>query len=85
VLQATVEGIKPMLWYGGTVDTWLVVYRGDPGAGTARTESPRVRLWVRGDGTVLKQEASLLDSTITFVRLSEEEAVARARWVGDWQ
>jgi hypothetical protein len=85
VLQATVEGIKPMLWDGRTVDAWLVVYRNDPGAGTASTQSPRVRLWVRDDGTVLKQEASLLDSTITFVRLSDEEAAARAQWVGNWE
>ena len=85
VLQATVEGIKPMLWEGRTVDTWLVVYRSDPGAGTASTETPRVRLWVRDDGTVLKQEANLLDSKITFVRLSDEAASARAHLIGDWK
>jgi hypothetical protein len=85
VLQATVEGIKPMLWEGHTVDTWLVVYRSDPGAGTASTETPRVRLWVRDDGTVLKQEANLLDSRITFVRLSDEAASARAHLIGDWK
>jgi hypothetical protein len=85
ILQATVEGIKPMLWEGRTVDTWLVVYRSDPGAGTASAETPRVRLWVRDDGTVLKQEANLLDSRITFVRLSDEAASARAHLIGDWK
>ena len=85
VLQAKVEEIKTMLWDGREVETWLVVYRSDPGAGTASTETPRVRLWVSEDGTVLKQEANLLDSTITFVRLSDDEAVARARWIGDWE
>jgi len=85
ILQATVEGMKQMLWDGETVDTWLVVYRSDPGAGTANTRSPRVRLWVREDGTVLKQEANLLGSVVTFVRLSDEEAAALARSVGDWE
>jgi hypothetical protein len=85
VLQATVEGVKPMLWEERTVDTWLVVYRSDPGAGTASTETPRVRLWVRDDGTVLKQEANLLDSKITFVRLSDEAASAQAHRIGDWK
>ena len=85
ILQATVEGIKPMLWEGRTVHAWLVVYRNDPGAGSASTQSPRVRLWVREDGTVLKQEANLLGSTVTFVRLSAEAAAARAHSVGDWE
>ena len=85
LLQATVEGIKPMLWDGRTVDAWLVVYRSDPGAGSASTRSPRVSLWVRGDGTVLKQEANLLGSSVTFVRLPEEEAAALAHSVGDWE
>ncbi len=85
VLQATVEGIKPMLWDGRTVDTWLVVYRTDPGAGTASTQSPRVKLWVRKDGTVLKQEANLLGSSVSFVRHSEEEAAALAHSVGNWE
>ena len=32
------------------------------------------RLWVRRDGAVLQQEATLFDSTIMFVRLADKEA-----------
>ena len=82
IIQATVEGTEPIEWGGRIVQTWLVVYRGDPGAGTARTRSPRAKLWVRDDGTVLKQQLALGDSTLTFVRLSQEEAAALVEAVG---
>ena len=58
ILQATVEGSEPILWDGQTEEVWLVVYRNDAGAGLRNNESPRGQLWVRRDGTVLKQEVS---------------------------
>jgi len=85
ILHATVEESKTILWRGRYVDTWVVVYRGDPGAGTARTCTPRGKLWVREDGTVLRQEATLFGSTMTFERLSDDEAAGLAESVGDWQ
>jgi len=85
ILHAAVEESKTILWSGRYVDTWVVVYRGDPGAGTARARTPRGRLWVREDGTVLRQEATLFGSTMTFERLSDEEAAALAESVGDWE
>jgi hypothetical protein len=55
ILQAKVEGIEPITWDGRTVETWLVVYRSDSGFRLSGNQTPRGRLWVRRDGTVLKQ------------------------------
>ncbi|OHB86416.1 MAG: hypothetical protein A2V98_08475 [Planctomycetes bacterium RBG_16_64_12] len=85
VLQATVEGTEPVVWGRRVVDAWLVVYRADPGAGTANARSSRGRLWVRRDGTVLKQEVTVFDSAMTFVRLSDGDAAALAEAAGDWE
>ncbi len=75
ILQAVVEGTEPAEWGGRMEDVWLVVYRSDPGRalGPAR---PRGRLWVRRDGTVLKQEVLIFDSKLTFVRLPDDRAAA---------
>ena len=74
ILRATVEGTQPIVWNGEGVSTWLVVYRSESGNGADGNQKPRGQLWVRHDGTVLKQEASVFGSTITFVRLADEEA-----------
>ena len=83
ILQAKVEGVQPMSWNGRAVDTWLVTYRSDPGSVLGSTDKPREQLWVHPDGTVLKQEVTILDSTMTFVRLPDEEAAALAKKVAD--
>jgi len=85
ILQATVEGTEPIVWRGRMVDARVVVYRTEPGVGTGRARSPRGKLWVRDDGTVLKQQVTVLDSVMTFVRLSGEEAAALAEAVGNWE
>jgi hypothetical protein len=85
ILQARVEGSKPVPWGGRVVKAWLVVYRSDPGSGTARAEHPRGKLWVLDDGTVVRQEVRLFDSKMTFRRLSSEEARALADAAGDWE
>ncbi|HYW79518.1 MAG TPA: hypothetical protein VE890_08070, partial [Thermoguttaceae bacterium] len=64
ILHATVEGADPIVWDERTEHAWLVVYRNDPGAGLGSNDSPRGRLWVRSDGTVLKQQVMILDSTM---------------------
>ena len=66
---------EPIFWDGTIEDAWLVVYRSDSGQrGRQRPGSPRGKLWVRRDGAVLRQEAMIFDSTVAFVRLTDEES-----------
>ena len=74
IMQAAVEGLEPVSWNGAAESCWLVVYRGDPGSGSSGNDKPRGRLWVRRDGSVLKQQVLLFDSVITFDRLADSEA-----------
>ena len=83
ILQATVEGIEPILWNGRPEETWLVVYRADSGSGFSSEENHRGRLWVRRDGIVLKQQVTFFGSTLTFERLPDEQAAALERRVSD--
>ena len=53
-----------------------MVYHADAGLGFGSDRAPRGRLWVRPDGTVLRQQSMLLGCTLTFVRLSGDEAAA---------
>ncbi len=76
ILEATVERIDRISYNGNTQNTYLVVYRTDPGMGLGGNRTVRGKLWVRRDGAVLKQQVMLFDSTMTFVRLSEDEALA---------
>ncbi len=76
ILVATVEGFDLVSYDGRTEDTYLVVYRTDPGIRLGGSRTVRERLWVRRDGTVLKQEVLFFDSAMTFVRLCESEALA---------
>jgi len=68
MFQATVEYVEPLCWDGQTEDVWVVVYRGNPGSGPGREQQTRARLWVRSDGTVLKQEVTVLEATMVFQR-----------------
>jgi hypothetical protein len=79
ILHATVECKEPTTWNGQVVETLRVVYRSDPGSALGSAGSPRGKLWVRRDGTVLKQQVTVLRSTMTFVRTSDEEAERLAR------
>lgn len=74
LLEATVETMEPIVWGGEQLDVWLVVYRSAPGSGLSNARSPRGRLWVRRDGTVLKQEVHFFNSAMAFVRLSDRAA-----------
>jgi hypothetical protein len=78
IMQATVEGTEPMVWNGQAMDTRLVVYRTDPGTGPDGKGQPRGRVWVRPDGTVLKQQVMLLSSALSFVRMTDDEAAELA-------
>ncbi len=76
ILHAEVEGHDLLLWEDRTERVWLVVYRDDPGAALGGRKETRGRLWVRRDGTVLKQEVSLFGSEITFSRVPQNEVAA---------
>jgi hypothetical protein len=84
ILHATVEARMPLDWHGRVVDTWLVVYRSDPGSALGSAGNECGRLWVNTrDGTVLKQQVAVLRSTLTFVRTSNDEAALLAKKAGD--
>jgi len=78
ILQATVESSESIVWDDRREEIWLVVYRSDGGRGLGEDEPYRGRLWVRRDGTVLKQQVMLLSSTMTFTRLTEQQTVSLA-------
>lgn len=77
ILEASVERREPVLWRHRAEDAWLVVYRAESGT-TSSGQLPRGRLWVRDDGTVIRQELTILGSTVVFERLPEKESVALA-------
>ena len=70
ILQAKVEGFEQINCNGRPTGVWLVVYRDI--SGKSPGTRPRGKLWVRRDGVVLKQEMSILESSMTFVRLAGE-------------
>ncbi|HEY4760413.1 MAG TPA: hypothetical protein VIH42_07530, partial [Thermoguttaceae bacterium] len=74
LLHATVRGKEPFFWNGEIHDAWLVVYQSDPGLVFGANSRPRGSLWVLDDGRVIKQQAMIFDSTLSFVRMSEEDA-----------
>ncbi len=78
IVHATVEAKVPVVWNGGTIHAWLVVYRSDPGSALGSAGNPRGRLWVAPDGTVVRQEIMILNSTLTFTRLPDDEAARLA-------
>jgi hypothetical protein len=86
LISARVESTETILWNGEPEQTWLVVYRYDSGTdGGANQKNVQGKLWVRGDGLVLRQEVMLLDSSIVFVRLTRKDTkklidAAGPRW-----
>jgi hypothetical protein len=75
VLFARVEEKVQLQWNGRLEPTWVVVYRTDAGEVPGSDKNVRNRLWVRGDGTVVRQEVLLGDHNLRFTRLSEQDAV----------
>jgi hypothetical protein len=73
VIQARVERKERITWQGELLDAWLVVYRKSMGAGTSH-DLPQARLWVRGDGMVVKQQVSFMGVDMVFERLDDQEA-----------
>jgi hypothetical protein len=74
IFRATVlEGMQPITWNGEVVSAFVVEYRSESRSGPG-SRKPHGRLWVRRDGVVLRQEAMIFGSTITFDRMSDLEA-----------
>jgi hypothetical protein len=78
---AKVEGRELIHWNDEIVDAWVVVYQHDPGRGFVNKQTPRDKVWVADDGRVLKQQATIFDSTMTFTRMTDQEARKLAREV----
>lgn len=78
VLQVEVERLETIVWDRHYYDTWVVVYRSDPGSGGRDAGTVRGRMWVTRKGTVLRQELTVVQSTLTFTRMSDERAAELA-------
>ena len=74
ILHAEVGPEETIYWEGRLVRVHPVLYREDP----AGHREPRSRLWVDRTGRVLRQEATLLRSKLSFVRRSDEAAARLA-------
>jgi hypothetical protein len=83
ILQAKVQGIVNLRSNDRDVPTWLVEYHASSGFELRREKKPRGRLWVDLNGTVLRQEIALFDSTMTFVRMTPDVAATLAREQGE--
>ncbi len=81
ILLAKVEGLRHIHHDGRATPAWLVTYHDNPGEKLSTDTKPRAKLWVRTDGVVLKQEMPIFNSTMTFVRLPEPEALTLTRRV----
>ena len=72
---ARVERYESMIWDNRVVETFLVVYRKDAGAGSQAADEYLGRMWVRPDnGMVLRQEMVVLGSHLNFIRRTPEAA-----------
>ena len=69
MLFAKVERRELMMWRERMVDVFVVVFRSDPAAELSSNQTTRAKAWVQSDGTVLKQEITLMSSRLTFERL----------------
>ncbi len=77
VLLARVEEQTAIMWSGHMEPVWLVVYRSDANQADD-DKNVRNRLWVRMDGTVVREEVLLSGNSLLFSRMSAD-AVARLR------
>jgi hypothetical protein len=78
VLLAAVEEKKDVMWNGQMEPAWLVVYRSDTSQNPGNENNVRNRMWVRMDGTVIREEVLLGGNSLTFSRMPDKSA-ARLR------
>lgn len=69
ILQASVDRSEVMRWDHNPVQTLVVTYRSDSGSALTLASENRGKLWVKQDGLVLRQEMSLFNSRLEFIRL----------------
>lgn len=74
ILCATVDSRASLVWDRQLVNAFLVVYRSDPGAAIGSAGSVRAKLWVHQDGRVLKEQIMVLNSTLSFFRMTPRNA-----------
>jgi hypothetical protein len=74
ILHAKVEDRESVVIGDDNVLTSVVVYRSDSGSILGGAQTPRGKLWVADDGTVLKQTTRLFGSQLTFLRASPQRA-----------
>jgi hypothetical protein len=74
-LRAEVTETYLLRWNGKVEDTWLVLYRNE-NTPSQRGDDVCGKLWVRPDGTILKQQICILNSWVSFHRMSDDEAIA---------
>jgi hypothetical protein len=70
MLHASVERKEPIYWNTEIYDAFLVVYQSDPGIGFGSHSPTRGKLWVLDDGNVIKQQAMIFDTVLSFVRMT---------------
>ncbi len=68
ILHAKVEEHESVVIGEESVLALVVVYRSDSGSILGGSRIPRGKLWVDGDGAVLKQTTHLFGSQLTFLR-----------------
>jgi hypothetical protein len=74
VLLAQVEEKPYEVWNGQSEPMWLVVYRSDSSQGSGSDKNIRNLMWVRMDGTVVRQEVRLAGNRLMFSRMTDKEA-----------
>ncbi len=74
ILTARVDQETFLQWDGRPHRTWLVVFRNDPGESFSALDSPHSKIWVTMAGDVLQHEVRILQSKMTFVRMTPDEA-----------
>jgi hypothetical protein len=85
ILEARVERAEIIDWNQRPVETWLVVFRENPGSGSTSQNQPRGRMWVKMDGRVIRQEVVVLGSRLRFVLMPRDQAQHyKNRLDADW-
>jgi hypothetical protein len=86
IMEAQVEADATLDYLGEPTRALLVVYRREAGSGISAAQEPTGRMWVRGDGTVLRQELRVANLQLTFDRTPEIQYRPKAlRLDPDWR
>ena len=86
ILHAKVEGKELVAQGEESILALVVVYRTDSGSILGGAQTPRGKMWVADDGTVVKQTARMFGSNLTFMRADSErtkEILASAKQLAD--